>query len=102
MGFMRERFRFTLWPTIFTIPAVLFMLGLGTWQVQRLAWKTALIDARTAALAAPAVPLPETLAAAEALDFHHVLVPGRFDHAKELYIGAFDQRGVEGFQIVTP
>jgi surfeit locus 1 family protein len=102
MGFMRERFRFTLWPTLFTIPAVLFMLGLGTWQVERLAWKTALIDARTAALATPAVPVPETLTAAEPLDFHHVTAAGRFDHAKELYIGAFDSRGVEGFQIVTP
>lgn len=102
MGFSIERFRFTLWPTLFTIPAVLFMIGLGTWQVQRLAWKTALIDGRNAALAAPAVPVPETLAAAEALDFHHVTVSGQFDHEKELYIGAFDARGIEGFQIVTP
>ena len=29
-------FRPRLWPTLFTIPAVLAMLGLGTWQVQRL------------------------------------------------------------------
>jgi surfeit locus 1 family protein len=102
MGFLRERFRFTLWPTLFTIPALVVLLGLGTWQVERLAWKTALIDARTAALAAPAVPVPEALAAAEPLDFHHVIAHGRFDHAKELYIGAFDTRGIEGFQIVTP
>jgi surfeit locus 1 family protein len=102
MGFLRERFRFTLWPTLFTIPAIVFMLGLGTWQVQRLAWKTALIDARDAALAAPAVPMPETTAAAESLDFHHVVAKGSFDHAKELYIGAFDARGIEGFQVVTP
>ncbi|MGB8840593.1 MAG: SURF1 family protein [Aliidongia sp.] len=102
MSLVRQHFRFTLWPTLFTIPAVLFMLGLGTWQVQRLAWKTALIDARSAALAAPAMPLPETPDAAESLDFHHVAVTGIFDHAKELYIGAFDARGIEGFQIVTP
>jgi surfeit locus 1 family protein len=102
VSFLREHFRFTLWPTLFTIPAVLFMLGLGTWQVQRLAWKTVLIDMRRAALAAPAVPLPLTLAAAEPLDFRHVEVTGTFDHAKELYIGAFDARGIEGFQIVTP
>jgi surfeit locus 1 family protein len=102
MSFLRERFHFTLWPTLFTIPALIVLLGLGTWQVQRLAWKTALIDARDAALAAPAMPLPETLQAAEPLDFHHVVAHGTFDHAKELYIGAFDLRDIEGFQIVTP
>jgi len=102
MGFLRERFRFTLWPTLFTIPAVLFMLALGNWQVERLAWKTALIDAGTAAMAAPPVPLPETLAAAGPLDFHHVKAAGSFDHSKELYIIGYDKRGIEGFQIVTP
>jgi surfeit locus 1 family protein len=102
MGFLRQRFRFTLWPTLFTIPAVLFMCGLGTWQVQRLAWKTALIEARDESLAAPTVPLPETMEAALPLDFHHVTARGQFEHDKELYIGAFDARGVEGFQIVTP
>ena len=102
MSFLRERFHFTLWPTLFTIPAMILLLGLGTWQVQRLAWKTALIDARKSALEAPAVPVPETLQAATPLDFHHVTVHGIFDHTKELYIGAFDPRGIEGFQIVTP
>jgi surfeit locus 1 family protein len=102
MGFLRQRFHFTLWPTLFTIPAVLFMLGLGTWQVERLSWKTALIAARDAALAAPAVPLPESSDEALPLDFHHVTAHGAFEHDKELYIGAFDSRDVEGFQIVTP
>jgi surfeit locus 1 family protein len=102
MTFMRARFHFTLWPTVFTIPAIFLMLALGTWQVQRLAWKTALIDERTAALAAPAVPAPMTAQEVPPLDFHPVFATGVFDHLKELYIGAFDKRGVEGFQIVTP
>jgi surfeit locus 1 family protein len=102
VGFSLARFRFTLWPTLFTIPAVILLIGLGTWQLQRLAWKTALIEARDAALAAPTVALPDSLEAAEALDFHHVAATGRFDHGKELYIGAYDSRGIQGFQIVTP
>jgi surfeit locus 1 family protein len=97
-----ERFRFTLWPTLFTIPAVILMLGLGTWQVQRLAWKTALIDAREAAIHAAPVPLPATLDQARPLDFHRVIARGIFLHDKELYVGAFSPRGNEGFQIVTP
>ena len=47
-------FRPRLWPTLLTVPALLVLLGLGTWQVQRLHWKEALIAERQAGLAAPA------------------------------------------------
>jgi surfeit locus 1 family protein len=99
---INRRFRFTLIPTLFTVPALIVLIGLGTWQVQRLHWKTDLIATRTAALSVPAVAAPTSLAAAEALDFHHVSATGTFDHAKELYIGALDARGISGYQIVTP
>jgi surfeit locus 1 family protein len=98
----RSRFHFTLWPTLFTIPALIVLLGLGTWQVERLHWKEGLIAERTAALSADPVPVPETLDAAVPLDFHRVTATGSFDHAKELYIGALDKRGISGYQIVTP
>ena len=42
----RLRFRPTLWPTLITVPAVLVMIGLCVWQVQRMAWKEALIAER--------------------------------------------------------
>jgi surfeit locus 1 family protein len=99
---MLTRFRFTLWPTLFTIPAVIFMLFLGTWQVQRLHWKNDLIAARSAAVAAEPTPLPATAEAARRLDFHRVFVDGRFLHDKEFYLGALSQRGNQGFQIITP
>jgi len=96
------RFRFTLWPTLFTIPAVLLMLGLGTWQVQRLAWKTGLINAREAAIHADPTRLPHSLAEAQPLDFHRVAASGTFLNDKEFFVGALSPRGNEGFQIVTP
>ena len=99
---LKSRFRFTFWPTVFTIPVILLMLWLGTWQVQRLAWKTALIADREAALSAPPGPVPATLDAAQALDFHRVAGKGEFLNDKELYIGAFSTRDVEGYQVVTP
>ncbi|MGI9508692.1 MAG: SURF1 family cytochrome oxidase biogenesis protein, partial [Geminicoccaceae bacterium] len=37
--------------------ATLVLLGLGTWQMQRLAWKNALIAEREAAQALPATAL---------------------------------------------
>jgi surfeit locus 1 family protein len=97
-----QRFHFTLWPTVFTIPALILLIGLGTWQVERLAWKTDLIARREAQLAAPPTVMPETLDAATPLDFHHVTTTGTFQNDKELYIAALDKRGISGFQVVTP
>jgi len=51
-------FRPTFWPTVFTVPAVLLMLGLGVWQIQRLQWKEALIAERTERSTAAAIALP--------------------------------------------
>ena len=40
---MAQTFRPALWPTLFTIPAIITLLGLGTWQVQRMTWKNDVI-----------------------------------------------------------
>ncbi|HLY57306.1 MAG TPA: SURF1 family protein [Stellaceae bacterium] len=101
-AYIREHFRFTLVPTLFTVPALILLIGLGTWQVQRLHWKTALIAERRAGFSAPAVALPGTLAEAQSLEYRHVTVRGTFDHTKELHIAAEDENGTRGWQIVTP
>ena len=51
-------FRPRLWPTLFTIPALLMMFGLGAWQLDRLAWKTALIDSFESRVSQPPVAPP--------------------------------------------
>ena len=48
-------FRPLLWPTIFTVPAMLLLLALGSWQIQRLYWKRELIEQRQAAVSAAPV-----------------------------------------------
>ncbi len=45
-------------PALSTLAMLAVLLGLGTWQVQRLAWKRGLIAEIAAAEQAPAVPLP--------------------------------------------
>ena len=55
---MNLHFRPTFWPTVFTIPAVLLMLGLGVWQLERLQWKKAIIAERTQRTSAAPIPLP--------------------------------------------
>ena len=52
------KFRPTFWPTVFTVPAVLLMLGLSIWQVQRLYWKEGLIAERTSRIGASADGAP--------------------------------------------
>ena len=49
----RRRFRPRLWPTLATALGLAVLIGLGTWQVERLEWKRALIAEREAQLAAP-------------------------------------------------
>ena len=43
---------------VFGLGGVAILLALGIWQVQRLAWKTEIIDRIEARLAADPVPLP--------------------------------------------
>jgi surfeit locus 1 family protein len=80
----------------------LLLLGLGTWQVQRLQWKEGLIAERNATLTAAPVPLPQTLDQARALEFHPVHAEGEFLNDHELYLNAQSFSGDQGFLVVTP
>jgi surfeit locus 1 family protein len=95
-------FRPQFWPTVFSVPAVLVLLGLGAWQIQRLFWKEDLIAERAAAVAAPTVRAPQSLAQARRFEFHHVFDEGVFLHAKEIYLGASAGAGSIGYQVLTP
>lgn len=96
------RFRPTLWPTLFTVPALLMMIGLCIWQVQRLYWKDAMIEERQTRVAEAAIPLPAAGSAVDGLEFRKVRLEGSFRHDKELYLGARSMNGNPGYQIVTP
>jgi surfeit locus 1 family protein len=77
------------------VPALLafmVLIGLGTWQIQRKAWKEALIASLTAQLAAPPVALPTakdwpSLDAASA-EYHRVEFRAQFDYADEALVWA--------------
>lgn len=96
------RFRPTLWPTLFTVPALLMMIGLCVWQVQRLYWKEGLIAERQARVAEAAIPLPAAGGDPGAFEFRKVRLAGSFQHDKELYLGARSLNGNPGYQILTP
>src|ERR1700730_13188137 len=95
-------FRPLFWPTLFTAPAVLLLLALGFWQVERLFWKKDLIAQRQAAVAAAPVAPPRSLEEARGMEFHHVTEEGVFLHDKEIFLGATSEAGRQGEQVLTP
>jgi surfeit locus 1 family protein len=98
----RWRFRPRLWPTLTALAAVAVLAGLGSWQLQRLAWKEALIADVAARAAQPPIALPATIADPADLEFVPVRLRGRFLHDRELYLGARPRDGAAGFHVITP
>ena len=97
-----KRFRPTLVPTLMVVPALVVLLGLGFWQLERQAWKTALIDRIEARIDGPAEPLPPTIDDLEAWDYRAVTVGGEFDHDREMALAGRVHNGRPGFHLITP
>jgi len=101
--------RLALWPTVIALPAVVVLLTLGTWQIDRATWKRTLIAERAAALAGPVAPLPLDREALDNLGFRRVSVSGEFLHDKELYLANRQlylavqlQMSRAGYHVLTP
>ena len=95
-------FRPFLWLTVVTVPALLVLVGLGTWQLGRLQWKNNLIDSFEARVAAPPVAVPASGAAIDPIEFRQLDLTGRFLHDKEIFLTGRTYEGNAGFHVVTP
>lgn len=97
-------FRPRLWPTLITVPAVVFMLALSVWQLQRLAWKTDLIETFETRVSGEAAAPPASVAIDSLPEwrFRHIAATGRFLHDKELQITGKPYKGTAGFHVITP
>ena len=96
-------------PLGFTVLGLSILLGLGTWQLQRLAWKEDLIAQRQAGLAMPPADFPSDAAdwpsdAADwrDFDFRTVKTNGSFRHDLEQLFGVETKSGVLGYRVLTP
>ncbi|RWX67130.1 SURF1 family protein [Mesorhizobium sp. M4B.F.Ca.ET.089.01.1.1] len=80
------------------------LIGLGTWQVQRLHWKEGLlqtIDQRTHSAPRPLAELEKQFAATGDVDYTPVTVTGTFLHQGERHFFA-TWEGASGFDVFTP
>ena len=89
----------------FAAAALLAFIGLaalGTWQVERRAWKLDLIarvDARVHAAAVEAPDIPQAVTKDD--EYRHVRISGTFLHDRETLVQAVSDLG-SGFWVVTP
>jgi surfeit locus 1 family protein len=89
--------------TVVALAGFAVLIGLGTWQVERLHWKEGLIAERADAVLAAPAEVPRTAEPAPPLDFHRVQARGVFLHDHEILVHAIErQRGAAGYLIVTP
>ncbi len=98
------------------VPATIafaILIGLGTWQLQRKAWKEGLIAALTAQLAAPPIALPAASSwprvDANTMQYRRVTFTAQLDNAKEALVYAIPsafrpdvQEQGPGYWIFTP
>jgi surfeit locus 1 family protein len=95
-----RRFRPGLWPTLTVVLALPLLLTLGTWQVQRLQWKTDLIATLEARHAEEPVPLPATDALGPDWAHRPVAVRAELSPIPALRFGVERQRGRPGHDVL--
>lgn len=96
-------FRPLLRPALWFIPMFAVLIALGTWQIQRLHWKEALIARMHTHLSSKPVTLDQILRLpAQQAEYRRVTLEGRFIHAKEAYVFSTGPRGTAVYHVLTP
>ncbi|WP_027487145.1 SURF1 family protein [Allorhizobium undicola] len=98
-----SRFKLAL-SLLLTLAAFALLIGLGTWQMQRLAWKEALLSEIDARRSQPPESVDEVAAdlrTGRDVDYKAMSATGRFQHSKERHFLA-TRDGQPGFYVFTP
>lgn len=93
-----------LWPAVAALAGLAVLIGLGTWQLKRKAWKEGIIAKIETRVGAPPVQLETFVTATHAdsdLEYTHVKVSGRYLNDKERYLYAPEPSGL-GWHVLTP
>ncbi|MDR6770958.1 SURF1 family protein [Azospirillum sp. BE72] len=98
----RRRFRPSLGATLVTVLGLAVAIGLGTWQLERLQWKTDLVARIASQIAEPPVSLPSRIDDPAAWEFRPVTLSGHFLNDKELLLIARPHQGRVGYELLVP
>ena len=99
-------FRLTLWATVATALTLLILIGLGTWQLDRLVWKQQILETRAARVIAPAMTYAEATTAVntvvELAEYRPIRLRGRYGTEDSLKLLSRTRNGRPGFHIIAP
>ena len=95
-------FRPRLWPTVMTLPILVFLLFLGNWQMERLEWKLGLIDQIETRVFMDPIALPFNTSNPDNMEYLSVEVTGRFVNDQEMTLYSVGPNGEAGYDLYTP
>lgn len=99
---MRLRFRPLASFTAFALPMFALLVGLGVRQLERLQWKLALIAQIRHNVSAEPISLDAAAALGEHAQYRRVVLSGRLDSSREVYVYTTGPDGAPVYHILAP
>jgi len=85
-----------------TAVALVILVSLGVWQLDRLQQKEAILADIDTGLASSPIPLPAVVGQPSDWSFRPVLLTGTLDHDREVFLYATNLAGQVGYHVLTP
>jgi len=98
---MPEKLKGLLWPTLMTLACLPVLIGLGNWQMERRAWKQALMARIEAGLKASPTALQPGMKWEGVSEYQPVSVKGTLLNERERYVHAIED-GRAGWHVYAP
>lgn len=99
---MKRKFQPTLGAIAFSLCILTVLMGLGTWHLKRLEWKTALLAQIESQMEKPPLPMPEKIDHPEQWEFRRVTLAGHFLYDDEFLVKPRTLDGVNGYHMIVP
>jgi surfeit locus 1 family protein len=99
---MQRKFQPTRGAIISTLVMFAVLVGLGTWQLQRLEWKSGLLAQIESRMQKPPVPLPEKIDDPAAWEYRRVTMAGTFLHDRAFLVKPRTLEGAAGYHMLVP